>query len=84
MSFYKNNILSRLADSFSTSTINSYIKNVKSLKYLEEPDDEIKDLLKGMLKYDPKCRFSIEDIKSSEFYLCGERFFYEIYKVKKK
>ena len=56
---------SELADSFSTSTIKSYIENVKSLKYLEEPDDEIKDLLKGMLKYDPKCRFSIEDIKSN-------------------
>ena len=84
MSFYKNNILSRLSYSFSKNNINSYIENVKSLNYLEEPDDEIKDLLKGMLKYDPKCRFSIEDIKSSEFYLCGERFFYEIYKVKKK
>ena len=84
MYFYKNKILYSLSDSFFTSTIKSYIKNVKSLKYLEEPDDEIKDLLKGMLKYDPNNRFSIEDIKRSEFYLYGEKIFYEIYKCKKK
>ena len=75
---------SELADSFSTNTVNSYIKNVKSLNYMEEPDDEIKDLLKGMLKYDPNNRFSIEDIKRSKFYLYGEKIFYDRYKCKKK
>ena len=75
---------SELADSFSTNTINRYIKNVKSLKYLEEPDDEIKDLLKGMLNYDPNSRYSIEDIKRSEFYLYGKEIFYERYKGKKQ
>ena len=51
---------------------------------MEEPDDEIKDLLKGMLKYDPNNRFSIEDIKRSKFYLYGEKIFYDRYKCKKK
>ena len=84
MSFYKNNIVSSLDDSFSTNNINSYIKNVKSLKYLKKPDAEIKDLLKGMLNYDPNSRYSIEDIKRSEFYLYGKEIFYERYKGKKQ
>ena len=73
-----------LNDSFSKNNINSYIKNVKSLNYLEEPDAEIKDLLNGMLNYDPNSRFSIEDIKRSKFYLEGKKIFYERYKGKKK
>ena len=84
MSFYKNNILSSLSYSLSTSTIKSYIKNVKSLNYLQEPDAEIKDLLNGMLNYDPNSRYSIENIKLSKFYLYGKEIFYERYKSKKK
>ena len=84
MSFYKNNILSRLSYFLSKNNINSYIKNVKSLNYLQESDAEIKDLLNGMLNYDPNYRFSIEDIKRSGFYLEGEKIFNERYKCKKK